>query len=108
MNESECLKLMVAPGDKRPGKWRGGVVQIWVTRACDKSCYGCTQGSNLAGKPEFMSLEHFEQAVLSLKDYFGVVGVFGGNPAMHPEFDGLCKILHKYVPWVRRGLWCNN
>lgn len=110
MTEAEALSRMVPPGMRRPGKLGGfgGVIQIHLTRACDKACYGCTQGSNLAGKTHFMSPEHFEQAVASLAGYFGVVGIFGGNPALHPQFEGLCEILRKYIPRERRGLWCNH
>jgi hypothetical protein len=108
MNETEAIGFMVAPGTRRPGKYRDGVIQIHVTRACDKSCFGCTQGSQLRGKLEFISLHHFEQAVISLKGYFGVVGVFGGNPALHPQFIDLCKILCEHIPYEQRGLWCNN
>jgi hypothetical protein len=108
MNEQEALARMVAPGTPRPGKWRQGVIQIHVTRACDKACFSCTQGSNLGGKLTMISLENFEKACVSLKDYFGVVGVFGGNPAMHPKFKTLCEILRKHIPYEQRGLWCNN
>lgn len=108
MNEQQALQQMIAPGTRRPGKWREGVLQIWVTRACDKSCFGCTQASNLGGRPGMITPEQFEQAVLSLKDYFGVVGVFGGNPAIHPKFPELCAILRKHIPFEQRGLWCNN
>lgn len=108
MNEQQALSKMIAPGTPRPGKYRQGVIQIWVTRACDKACFGCTQGSNLAGPLHFMPPALFEQAVLSLKGYWGVVGVFGGNPALHPTFDTLCEILRKYIPFEQRGLWCNN
>lgn len=107
MNEAEALARMVPPSQRRD-VWSGGVLQIHVTRACDKACFGCTQGSQLAGKPTFMSPEHFEQAVLSLDGYFGVVGVFGGNPALSPHFEAYCAILAKHVPWERRGLWCNH
>ncbi len=108
MTEQEAIKRMVAPGDKRPGKYREGVIQIWVTRACDKACYGCTQGSNLSGKPHMITLDQFEQACESLSSYWGVVGMFGGNPAMHPDFNALCEIMAKYIPYEQRGLWCNN
>lgn len=81
MTEQECLSKMVAPGQPRKGIWRSGVMQIMVTRACDKACFGCTQGSNLAGKPAMITVEQFEQACLSLEGYFGVVGMFGGNPS---------------------------
>jgi len=108
MNESQALAKMISPGMRRPRKPLGGVLQIWVTRACDKSCYGCTQGSNLGGAPGMITVEQFEQACKTLVNYFGVVGVFGGNPAVHPQFDVLCEILRKYIPRKRRGLWCNN
>lgn len=109
MTEQEALNLMVAPGTRRPGKYREGVIQIHVTRACDKSCFACTQGSNLGGKTKFMSVEHFAQAVESLRGYFGVVGVFGGNPAMSPHFVEYCQVLREsWVPSNQRGLWCNN
>lgn len=108
MNEQEALAKMVAPGTPRKGKWRGGVIQIWLTRACDKACYGCTQGSNLGGNPGMMMPEQFEQAVLSLKGYFGVYGVFGGNPATSPHFEACCEIMRKHVPFDQRGIWCNN
>lgn len=98
---------MKAPGDLRP-TWHGGIIQIHITRACDLSCTHCTQGSNLQGKPVIMSLDNFERAVKSLKEYFGVVGVFGGNPCTHPHFDEICEILSYHIPFEQRGLWSNN
>jgi hypothetical protein len=108
MNEKTALAKMISPGMKRPSAYRGGIVQIHITRACDKSCFGCTQGSNLGGKTTMISLDLFEQAVVSLKDYFGVVGIFGGNPALHPKFSDLCGVLRKHIPKERCGLWCNH
>lgn len=99
---------MKAPGEHRKGVWLNGVLQIMVTRACDRSCNNCTQGSNLKGPVHFMPPEQFRIAVESLKDYFGVVGVFGGNPCLHPQFDELCTILRGEIPWERRGLWSNH
>lgn len=108
MDFETCLSHMVAPGTPREGKYMKGVIQILVTNACDLKCPYCTQGSNLTRKPRFMSLENFETAVISLKEYFGVVGVFGGNPALHPKFQEICTILEKHIPYKRRGIWCNN
>lgn len=98
---------MKAPGDKRP-TWMNGIIQIHITRACDLSCSHCTQGSNFRGKPVMMTLENFENAVKSLVGYFGVVGIFGGNPTMHPQFSQICRILRAYIPKERCGLWSNN
>lgn len=110
MTEKEALEKMIYPSQKRslPHLFHGGVIQIWVTRSCDKACFGCTQNSQLRGHTPAITVEQFEQACLSLKDYFGVVGVFGGNPVLHPQFPELCKILERHIPWERRGLWCNK
>lgn len=108
MNPIDAAKKLIPPGKKRPGKKHGGVIQIWVTRACDKSCFGCTQGSNLKGPYDFITPEQFAEACMSLKGYFGTVGMFGGNPAMHPQFETLCEIMREHVPKKFRGLWCNN
>lgn len=111
---------MKSPADRRPGIWRGGVLQIMVTRACDLSCNSCTQGSHLAGKPVVMTPQQFEVAVKSLcavnsiggkliaPAYFGVIGIFGGNPCVSPYFPELCEILKRYIPFDQRGLWSNN
>lgn len=107
MNASEALKKMVLPSQRRPA-WLGGIAQIMTTRVCNLSCVGCTQASNLAGKPVVMKPDEFEQAVISLRDFWGVVGVFGGNAAMSPYFEDYCRILRAHVPLKRRGLWCNH
>jgi hypothetical protein len=99
---------MKAPRDRRPTVWSGGVLQIHVTRACDLSCHHCTQGSQLSGKPVMMSPSEFETACKSLQGYFGIVGVFGGNPCLHPYFAELCEILRSYFPRQKCGLWSNN
>lgn len=107
MQAAEALSRMVPPSKKRP-VWRGGIIQIMTTRACDLSCHHCTQGSNLAGKPAMMTPEQFEQAVDSLDSYWGVYGVFGGNSCLSPYFEDYCRILRAKVPWEQRGLWSNH
>lgn len=108
MNEREALDRMVSPGMRRPNKPHQGVMQIWITRACNLACFHCTQGSNLSGKPGMMTVEQFAAACDSLRDYFGVIGVFGGNPTMSPHFEAMCEVFAAKVPFERRGLWCNH
>lgn len=105
MNEQQALAKMKAPKDKRGPR---GIFQIWITRACDKACFGCTQGSQLGGKPGFITLEQYETALKSMDGYFGVVAMFGGNPCLHPKFEELCILAKKYIPYSRRGIWTNN
>lgn len=99
---------MVAPGDKRPQIWHGGILQVWTTRLCNQGCVGCTQGSQFAGKPGMITVEQYERAVASLADYPGIVGMFGGLPTMHPQFPELCRVLKAHIPFERRGLWAND
>lgn len=108
MEKQAAIAKMVPPSQRRPNIWRGGVLQIWITRACDLACFGCTQGSNLGGKPGMLTVEQFRTAVESLQGYFGVVGIFGGNPCLSPHFAGICEILAQNVPKAQRGLWCNH
>lgn len=109
LNVAEALPVkMVVPSEKRPGVWRGGVLQIMVTRSCDLACHSCTAGSNLVSKPAVMTPDQFERAVKSLDGYFGVVGVFGGNPTTSRHFEDYCRILRAHVPYERRGIWTNN
>lgn len=108
MDEAYAIAKMVPPSRPRPSIWRQGVLQILITRACDKACFGCTQNSQLGGKPVMITPEEYEKALKSIKGYFGVIGMFGGNPAMHPRFEELCAILRNHFPQEQCGLWCNH
>jgi len=109
MNEIEAIQKMVPPGQPRPQvTWKQGVLQIWITRSCDKSCFGCTQGSNLKGPFAKITLDQFDDACASLHGYFGVIGMFGGNPAVHPQFEDLCEIMRSHFDQEQCGLWCNK
>lgn len=108
MTENECLSLMKAPGDQRPGKWRGSVIQILVTSTCNLNCWGCTQLSQMRRPHWEMTPEQFHQACQSLRGYQGVIGVFGGNAALCKNFKSYCDILQKHFPKEQRGLWCND
>jgi len=108
MKESEALAKMYSPQDRRPGKQWGGVMQIIVTSSCNLACFNCTQGSNLKTPKWVMTPEQFEDACISLKDYFGTIGVFGGCPTTSKHFADYCKILQKHFPKNQCGLWANN
>jgi hypothetical protein len=97
-------KTMKAPADKRPG-WL--VLQVMITRACSESCFHCSQGSNLAGRPAMMTVDEFECAVKSLHGFPGTIGVFGGQPTLHPKFPEICEVMRRHVPFKHRGLWTN-
>lgn len=103
---------MKAPGDFRKGIWRGRVLQIKVTNVCDLNCKNCTAAVGIAKALKhhwFMTPDQFREALLSMVGFPGVIGMFGGNPCIHPQFEELCAIFREVIPNKdQRGLWSNN
>ncbi len=107
------------------------VIQIDITNACMFSCSNCTRFCGHHAKPFFMDLDTFRRAVDSMAGFKGTIGIMGGEPTLHPEFDKFidyyaCKIpeprpstfiqqpvtsfaeyasVIKYQRGRRRGLW---
>lgn len=108
MNEQEALSQMVSPGMKRRGIWRGGVLQVLITRACDLACTNCTQASHIGGRPMMMTAEQAEVAFESVKDAPWVIGLFGGSPSLNTHFDKICEHMRRIIPEEQRGIWSNH
>lgn len=112
MKQDDALALMKAPGDVRPGIWRGRVLQIKWTNACSLDCRNCTAAVGLAKVHKriwFMSPDQFRTALRSLRGFPGVIGAFGGLPTLHPKFTEMCQVLVEEVPNKdQRGLWAND
>lgn len=70
------------------------IIQIDVTNACINRCSNCTRFCGHHTKPFFMDFETFKQAVDSFEGYEGCVGIIGGEPTLHPEFE-------KFVDYLR-------
>lgn len=82
------------------------LIQITVTHKCPFDCCHCSQLVPHMAKPFTMSLEQVETALKTLIDYPGHIGIFGGEPLLHPKFPEICKLMQKYVPVkLRRELW---
>ncbi|HXI98771.1 MAG TPA: radical SAM protein, partial [Gemmatimonadaceae bacterium] len=99
---------MLAPIDKLE---RGGnrIIQIEVTRICTLNCSNCTRLLPFRRDEKHMGVDVFREAVRSLADWPGVIGIFGGNPPCHPRFGDLMAILVEEIPDQRhRGLWAND
>ena len=85
------------------------IICIDVTNKCDLACSNCTR--LLENQDAFwdMTPDNFRKALQSLKGYFGVIAMIGGNPCMHKDFEELCRIFVEEVPnKLQRGLWTNN
>jgi hypothetical protein len=63
------------------------VIQIDITNACPKRCSNCTRFCGHHTEPFYMDFETFKQAVDSMKGFKGIVGIMGGEPTVHPEFE---------------------
>lgn len=85
---------MKSPKDMR-------IIQIDVTNACVHHCSNCTRFCGLHKKPFFMDFETFQRAVDSLDGYVGTIGLMGGEPTLHPEFEKMARYLAKKRPPLR-------
>lgn len=62
-------------------------IQIELTNACIHSCSNCTRMCGHHKKNFFMDWHTFKRAVDSLEGFEGTVGIMGGEPTLHPEFE---------------------
>lgn len=101
--------------------------QICVTSACwpKPACSNCTRLLGHEPTRYHMTPEQFEKCVKVAAPFVQhslpdrglrvnrgagrprkkVLGIFGGEPLLHPQFPELVDILIKYVPKANRGLW---
>ncbi len=79
-------------------------IQIEITNACICECSNCTRMVGHA-KPFMMTMDEFRNAVDSLVDFPKMVGMMGGEPLIHPQFEEMCSYLRSRIPRERCGLW---
>lgn len=82
---------MKSPQDMR-------IIQIDITNACMYQCSNCTRFCGHHKKPFFMDFETFQRAVDSLIGYHGTIGIMGGEPTLHPEFERFVHYLNDRLP----------
>lgn len=68
-------------------------IQIEITNACMFECSNCTRFCGHHKKPFFMEFETFKKAVDSMEGYPMNVGIMGGEPTLHPEFEKFSRYL---------------
>ncbi|WP_319578632.1 DUF4422 domain-containing protein [uncultured Methanospirillum sp.] len=72
------------------------IIQIEITNACSNRCANCTRFCGHHQKPFFMDLKTFKKAVDSMKGFSGIVGIMGGEPTLHPEFDTFVRYFKEH------------
>ncbi len=89
---------------KSPAEMR--IILIDITNACVRQCSNCTRFCGHHKKPFFMDYETFCRAVDSLDGFPGTVGIIGGEPTIHPDFERMAKYLgEKRGPKTDFGLY---
>lgn len=79
-------------------------IQIEITNACNKTCANCTRFCGHM-KPYFMDFKQFKLAVDSMVGYHKMVGIMGGEPLLHPEFEKFCNYAVSKIPKLQLGIW---
>lgn len=82
---------MKSPQDMR-------IIQIDITNACMYRCSNCTRFCGHHKKNFFMDFETFKRAVDSMIGYHGTIGIMGGEPTLHPEFERFVNYLQTKLP----------
>jgi len=84
--------------------------QIELTNYCGHDCLYCSRYSKHIRKDQkyHMSLELLEEALISLKDWPAKIGIIGGEPLRHPEFERCCKLIQSKFPREKMGLWTSG
>lgn len=79
-------------------------VQIEITTACRNRCSNCSRFVGYK-EPWFMEFGFFKKAVDSMAGYPKIIGIMGGEPLLHPEFDRICAYLREKFSPAKLGLW---
>jgi hypothetical protein len=79
--------------------------QIDVTSVCCGGCSYCSRFTRHIRKDQHfnMPLDFLDKALESLEDWPSKIGIIGGEPTLHPEFEGLCEVVKsrcKGKKWV--------
>ena len=74
------------------------IIEIDITNACIHSCSNCTRFCGHHKKPFFMDFETFKKAVDSLSGFGKCIGVMGGEPTIHPQFERFIRYIGEKYP----------
>lgn len=78
------------------------IIMIDITNACPHLCSNCTRFCGNHRKPYFMDFGTFKKAVDSLVGAPPIIGIIGGEPTIHPEFDKFIRYFRERIPEKKR------
>ena len=85
-------------------------MQIDITNYCHLSCLYCSRYNRHLRRDQrkHMTLDQFRTALDSLVDWPNKIGIIGGEPLLHPEFELFCHELKTRFPKEKVGLWTSG
>ena len=89
---SQMLKRPVLTGKK--GKYYPYRIQIELTSSCNLNCSHCYKNANEYQK--YLSYNSIEKLLLYSNNAFYEIGLTGGEPLLHPNFNIIASICYKY------------
>lgn len=72
------------------------IINIEITNFCKMRCSNCSRATKHITKPFFASLEFIEKALNSLKNWPKGIGIIGGEPQDHPQWNEICQLLKSF------------
>lgn len=82
--------------------WSAWLAQVDITSHClgERNCIYCTRFVRHVRKDQhfFMDLKTLEKSLLSVKNFPKKIGIIGGEPTLHPEFEEVCKLIRRTLP----------
>ena len=79
-------------------------IQVELTNACIHSCSNCTRFCGHHKKPFFMDWDTFKKAIDTLENWPRFIGIMGGEPTLHPEFERFVHYANeKHPPFYNIG-----
>lgn len=73
-------------------------IHVELTNACIHQCSNCSHFCGHHKTPFFMDWPTFQNAIHSLDDWPRRVGIMGGEPTLHPDFERFVRYADKVHP----------
>ncbi|MCQ2014187.1 radical SAM protein [Clostridium butyricum] len=74
------------------------IIQIDITNRCVHECSNCIRFCGHHKKPYYMEWEMFKKSVDSLLEFGNTIGIMGGEPTLHPQFERFVNYLAEKYP----------
>lgn len=74
------------------------IIQIDITNACVHECSNCIRFCGHHKQAYFMEWEMFKKSVDSLVGFGKCVGIMGGEPTLHPQFERFVEYVSEKYP----------